>query len=48
MKEEISEEQRADYLDAFNMFDNNQDGTITREKGYAQCSRYKRRRENKF
>ena len=32
MKEEISEEQRADYLDAFNMFDNNQDGTITREK----------------
>ena len=32
MKEEISEEQRADYLDAFNMFDNNQDGTITREE----------------
>ena len=32
MKDQISEEQKADYLDAFNMFDNNRDGTITTEK----------------
>ena len=32
MKDQILEEQKADYLDAFNMFDNNRDGTITTEK----------------
>ena len=32
MKDQISEEQKADYLDAFNMFDNNRDGPITTEK----------------
>ena len=32
MIDKISEEQRADYLDAFNMFDNNREGTITAEK----------------
>ena len=32
MDEDISEEQRAAYLDAFNLFDTNHDGTITPQK----------------
>ena len=32
MKDQISKEQRDDYLDAFNMFDTNQEGSITAKK----------------
>ena len=39
MKDQISEEQKADYLDAFNMFDNNRKARKLNEKVESESNR---------